>query len=150
MVRVDSDHGLVTLSCRKQRDAERFAEMHFRLVPSAESAVLELDPAFSFREFAEKNAVAHHRDVLLEALAGTPEPLSHGGWQERTGLTAKQFNTALESLRDSGLVEKLPGHRGRWVHVAIPHADAPGRVDDADDLDDADGQRDAGDPGHLR
>lgn len=69
------------------------------------------------------------RYVLYRELAGSPRPLGAPQLAERLGLHANTVRMHLERMREAGLVEVEPVHRGtvgRPQHVYTLASDAPG------------------------
>jgi hypothetical protein len=97
-------HGdVVTIACKKQKDAAEFHEIGLRLVPIGESCVLELAP-----ETSQTDSPTGAARAALKALheAFDDEGASYTQWLKASSLEERTFLRVRKMVVDKGWVEK--------------------------------------------
>lgn len=98
-----------TLTNTKQKDAAEAERLTFELVPSGESAVLELVAA-------PATTVPDIDAEVLHALANITEPVSLRALRSAIRRRPRDIADAVLRLADDGLIDRIPGPRGAVLH----------------------------------
>jgi hypothetical protein len=96
------------LVCTKQRDAEWFAPVRFRLRPVGESLVIDDAPATTAAGpgIPLSGALKKALDALADLIKAEDDPrgVTSGRWEKATGLEARTFSRAKAALIETGRV----------------------------------------------
>lgn len=117
MLSLGKSRGRLVLHNDKEKDEAQPKDIALTLVPAFASCVLRLaDIAMTSEKLRSRERIA--LTGLRYAVDKTGMPVTHGDWQEATGLSESTFDRARKTLTTLGIVEQHPD--GGYALVAPP------------------------------